>query len=60
VLLHLLSKLLNEIGKMLYAHAFISVAKFVDSIAFACLKVKFPDVPMQSVLLLLLLLLLLH
>ena len=35
--LHLLSKLLVEIGKMLYAHAFISVAKIVDSIAFACL-----------------------
>jgi hypothetical protein len=41
---------------MLYAHAFISVAKFDDSIAFACLHVKFPGVPPQSVLLLLLML----
>jgi hypothetical protein len=41
------------------AHAFISVAKIVDSIAVACFYVKFPGVPPQSVLLLLLSLLLL-
>jgi hypothetical protein len=40
---------------MLYAHAFISVAKIVDSIAFACLKVQFPGAPQQPVLLPLLL-----
>jgi hypothetical protein len=54
--LHLLSKLLSEIGKMLYAHDFISVAKIVDTIAVACFNVKFPGAPLQSVLLLLLLL----
>jgi hypothetical protein len=41
---------------LLYSHAFVSVAKIVDNIAFAYYTDKFPGAPPQSVVLLLMLL----